>query len=327
MRFLKTNNKFLVVMVILLITVVSIIAFTKFNNTSTTNFSSSNYVKVEEFGAKGDGKSDDTKAIQNAINKTSNINASEVILQANKSYIISSPILIKEGVKITLGYNTRLQINGDFNAIELEKNASISGGIIEIISSDFNSSVLSLDGKNQFYGIWETTEIHDLKFLNSSGETKGTALSLFARGPSHYISFINFKNITISGFSTGVELQTTDPGNGDFSWINGNRFENFTLEECKNFIVFKGGITVPNESSGNMFTNLQIQLSGKTNEVLNIDGSENKFDGVIWDVQTLDHGNPIIKLTPETNHNTINFNINSQLIQDEGKANEFHLVD
>ncbi|MCA0991442.1 glycoside hydrolase family 55 protein [Pseudalkalibacillus hwajinpoensis] len=327
MRFLKTNTIFLGVITILIVTVVSVIIANNFNTTSTTNINNSDSVKVEEFGAKGDGKSDDTKAIQNAINKTANMNVSEVILQDNKSYIISSPILIKEGVKFTLGYNTRLQINGDFDAIELEKNASISGGIIEIISSNFNSSVLSLDGKNQFYGIWETTEIHDLKLLNSSGEITGTALSLFASGPSHYISFINFKNITISGFSTGVKLQTKDPGNGDYSWINGNRFENFTLEECENFIVFDGGITVPNESSGNMFTNLQIQLSEKTNEVLNIDGSENKFDGVIWDVQTLAHSNPIIKLTPNTNHNTINFNINSQLIQNEGKANEFSLID
>lgn len=284
--------------------------------------SNKHYFEPESYGANGDGKSDDTHAIQKAIDKANKSDkVKSVHLRANRSYVITSSLIIKEGVELVLESSTRLQIKGDFRGIELEKNASLIGGVIEVITSNFESEVIYMDGKHKFYGIWDNTEVRGIRILNSSGSMGGTALSLFAEGPSHFISFINFQDISVSGFTTGVQLETVDPKNGEYSWINGNRFLNFSMEECETFFHFDGGESIPNESSGNIVSNLQVQLSSTTKEVLHVNGSDNKFDGVIWDVQTLSSNNPIISFSKESTRNIISFNISQDLISNLGENN------
>ena len=284
-------------------------------------------IQVESNGAKGNGVADDTLAIQETIDQVSKRKSGTVWLQPGKEYVITSTIFLKEGVELRLGHNTRLQIDGDFTAISIEKNASLNGGVIEIINSSFDSEVIYMDGKQKFYGIWDSTQIENVNIVNSINNLKGTALSLYAAGPSHFISFINFQNISISGFATGVKLLTKDPEKGEYSWINGNRFQNFSMENCLNFIVLDGHESIPNESSGNLFTNMQIQLNENTQKVLSVDGSDNRFDGVVWDVQTLSHSEPIVFLTDQSYNNTVHFNLDPKYLNNEGQNNRISFID
>lgn len=321
MNLLYERKRLLQLLILINIVLVSLLLFLLFRENSNSSYLPPGSVQVEDHGAIGDGVTDDTVAIQHTIDDASKDKSGIVYLHPGKKYVITSTLTLKKGVELKLGNNTKLQVNGNFTAIELEKNSSINGGVIEIVNTSFDSDVIYLDGENQFYGIWDSTQIKNVKIINSVGNTKGTALSLYAGGPSHYISFINFQDISISGFETGVMLLTEDPKNDEHSWINGNRFQNLSMENCINFIVLKGSVTIPNESSGNLFTKMQIQLDGVTKKVLTIDGSDNRFDGMIWDVQTLSHTEPIISLSDQSFKNIIQLNLDSKYINNEGENN------
>lgn len=91
-----------------------------FDGTSDININL-NYLSVKDFGAVGDGTTDDTSAINNAL--SSNLGG-VVYLEPNKTYLISDTIKIKGGTTF----------NGNMSTILLNKNvdyavnATISGG-------------------------------------------------------------------------------------------------------------------------------------------------------------------------------------------------------
>lgn len=322
-----SHKRLTLILSLIILALVSLVLFLLFRENTTNLPLPPGTVQVESNGAKGDGVKDDTSAIQRTIDNFSQNKTGTVYLSSGKKYVITSTLTLKEGIELKLGNNARLQVNGNFNAIELENGASIKGGVIEIIHSSFDSDVIRLNGENKYYGIWDSTGIEDVKIVNSVGTTKGTALSLYSGGPSHFISFINFQDIFISGFDTGIKLFTEDPKNGEYSWINGNRFQNFSMEHCVNFIVLEGNVTIPNESSGNLFTDMQIQLDKATETVLTIDGSDNRFDGVIWDVHTLSHSKPILFLSDQSYKNLIQFNLDPKYINNEGENNQFSVLE
>lgn len=289
----------------------------------TMNNKDNSYVNVDEFGANGEDSKDDFQSIQEAINHSYDSKIGKVKLSGNKSYILKKGIVIKEGVELEFGQNTRLRIEGSFRAIEVKKNASISNGIIEILDPDFESDVIYLDGIQKIWS-WDRTQIKNVTILNTSGTHKGTGLHLYAGGPGHFISFVNFTDLRIAGFHTGVKLEADKPKESHkYSFINGNRFRNLTLDDCISCIDINSSMSVPNESSGNDFSGLQIQVSKYTKKVITVSGSDNKFDGLIWDVHILKGNKPIIEFSEESTRNSLYSNIGSNFIKDKGVHNYY----
>ncbi|MDM5314851.1 hypothetical protein QUF49_02530 [Fictibacillus sp. b24] len=269
----------------------------------------------------GEDAKDDAKVIQQAINESYKNKGGLVKLPGNKRYVIRSGLIIREGVTLELGHNTKLLIDGNFRAIQLEKNASIINGIIEVVDPNFKSEVIYLDGKHQFWS-WERTAVHNLSIINSSGSHKGTAISLYAKGKENFISFVNFTDIKTAGFNTGIKMKVDEKKEGQ-SWINGNRFVNMTLDDCVSFIVINSSVTIPNESSGNQFTGLQIQLSKISKTIMKVSGSYNTFQGMVWDQQLLSDQKRVVHFTQESANNKMDMNVDVFSIEDEGVLNSY----
>ncbi|UOQ45411.1 glycoside hydrolase family 55 protein [Halobacillus salinarum] len=275
-------------------------------------------VNVEQFGAVGTDLKDDSAAIQQAIDYSYDKGISKVILSGNKHFVIKKGIIIKRGVELYFDQNTKLYVQGNFRAIELLKNASITNGIIEVTGSSFNSEVIYLNGQERFWS-WERTQVNNVSIINSTPSHKGTGLSLYANGPGHFICFVNFSDLRIVGFRTGIKLESVKPESG-YSFINGNRFINITLDDCLKFIEMKSSVTVPHEATGNQFLGLQIQPSSATQKILTITGSDNMFEGMIWDLP--DQHNPdLVLFTKNSYGNQLYSNVLSSSISDQGKNN------
>lgn len=273
-------------------------------------------IYVEDF--KG---ANDSEKIQAAIDKAKD-NKIKTVLLDDREYKITSPILVKEGVKLVFGYGTKFIVEGNFRVLELEKNASVEGAYIAINDAKFNSEVIYLDGKHKYYNTWNKTHIKDINIVNWSETNKGTGISLYAGGKEHEISFVNFENVNVVGMETGVKLRADKPKSGK-SWINANRFINFSLEDCVNMIYMDGHSTIPNEISGNQFTNLQIQPSKKTKMILRVSGQHNEFNGMVWDLNQIPHGNSIIELTDKSKDTIIDISsVPAGRISDKGEANQ-----
>lgn len=166
---------------------------------------SKEYVNAEEFGADGGDDKDDSVAIQDAINYSAKEKIGKVKLSGNHHFILKNGIKVLEGVKVELGQNTKIFIEGDFRAFELMKNASIENGVIEVTNAKFESDVIYLNGKERFWS-HERTRIHNVAIINSSGTNLGKAISLYSKGGDHFISFVNFTDINISGFEYGIHI-------------------------------------------------------------------------------------------------------------------------
>ncbi|HFK1681262.1 TPA: hypothetical protein ACGXND_001058 [Bacillus tropicus] len=299
---------------ILLIGIVLItIAFYQYNKKE--GLAKNDKVYVEDF--KGEN---DSNKIQSAINKAESSKIKTVLLD-DKKYKITSPIVVKQGVKLLFGYGTQFVVEGNFRVLELEKNASIEGAYIAIDDPKFNSEVIYLDGKNKYYNTWHKTKIKDINIINWTETNKGTGISLYSGGKENEISFINFENIKVVGMETGVKLVAKKPQSGH-AWINANRFMNFSLEDCVYMIYMDSNVTTPNEISGNLFTNLQIQPTNKTKSIVKVSGQHNEFNGMVWDLQKINHENELVELTDKSMNTVIEMSsVPANRILDSGKAN------
>ncbi|PKF89099.1 hypothetical protein CW306_07155 [Bacillus sp. BA3] len=285
------------------------------------NNSASNHkekIYVEDF--KG---ANDSAKIQAAIDHAK-ANKLKTVMLDDKEYTISSPIIVKKGVKLLFGYGTKFVVEGNFRVLELEQNASIEGAYVVINDAEFDSEVIYLDGKYKYYNTWNKTHVKDVNIINWSESNQGTAISLYAGGKEHEISFVNFENVKVAGMETGVKLIAEKPSSGK-AWINANRFLNLSLEDCVNMIYIDSNSTVPNEVSGNQFTNLQIQPSGKTKSILKVNGQYNKFEGMAWDLDKIILQNDVIELKDNSMGTIIEIpSLPMSRIADRGQANSLN---
>ncbi|MBN8235208.1 hypothetical protein JF544_08090 [Halobacillus kuroshimensis] len=315
-------NKKTVFMVVCLsfITTIAVYSAVMYLFPGSADYEKQGFVHAKDFGAVPGDEKDDGASIQEAVDYSAEHNIGTVKVTGGERYRMESEVVIKQGVEIEFGRNTVVEVVGDFTVFTLEKNASIINGVIEISDASFKSSVITLDGKEQFWS-WEITQIHGLTLINTSGENSGTGINVTADQTNEYVSFVDFASLTIVGFNRGIHLKAV-PSDEDPNFVNGNRFTNVTLEDCVECIVMEGAVTVPNEVSGNQFTNMQIQPTDKTESIMTVSGTNNYFQGMIWDIQLLFNNQPI-ELKDQSNGNTIMTNLNASYIRDNGVNNTY----
>lgn len=269
--------------------------------------------------------SNDSQIVQAAIDFAYGENMKTVEL-SDRDYIITSKIIVKEGVKLQFGYGSRFVVYGNFNVIELERGSSLSGAYVAIDDSKFNSAVIYLDGKYKYYNVWWRSVVQNVTIVNWSESHKGIGLYLYSNGPGHAISFMDFENIKIVGMNTAVKLEAVQATSG-FSYVNANRFTNFSLDDCVNNITIIGGETIPYECTGNYFTNLQIQPTSATKKLFTINGQYNFLDGLVWDLASITATGALVNLTNKSSVNTFNVKgVPSNRISDKGTSNELNLL-
>ncbi|MGD6957329.1 hypothetical protein ACQCVM_07005 [Rossellomorea aquimaris] len=276
-------------------------------------------IYVESFSG-----ANDSLKIQAAIDYARNNNGKTVKL-GNRNYLITAPIVIKQGVKLVFDYGTQFIVEGNFRVLEIQQNASLEGAYIAINDPAFNSEVIYLNGKYKYYNTWHRTQIRDINIVNWYSSHKGIGLSLFSGGAGHEISFVHFENIKIAGMKIGLKLVANQPSTG-MAWINANRFLSLSLDDCIEMITMTSSSTIPYEISGNQFINLQIQPTSITTRIMKVTGQFNYFDGMIWDVSAIPHNGPVIELTNDSMDTTLNTpSVPNNRIIDNGQRNKVNL--
>jgi hypothetical protein len=283
-------------------------------------------IRVEAFGADGNDQQDDSSAIQAAIDYSYE-NEKLPVKLLGKSYLLKRGLQLKEGITLEMGMATKLLAEGDFNVLEAEQKTSIRNGTIEITTPEFRGAAIYVSGKEQ---VWTTDRIHieNVTLYNSSGTNRGEGISFNAGTSGEFISFVNVSGVNVSGFHSAVLLQAAPPGGGkDYNFINGNRFINMTLDDCIVCININSAVTIPNEVSGNMFENLQIQLTERTDKAVILSGSNNIIEGMVWDASFIKDSQTLIELTEESSGNLLKLNLPTERVVDEGQSNHFSSLD
>jgi hypothetical protein len=260
-----------------------------------------------------------TAKIQAAIDAAAAGTKKTVIL-ADKDYYAMGTITVKAGVKLQGSYKSSVTFGGNVRGFVIEKGASVWDLKINVDYTGYSKEVIYLDGAQKYYNSSDKTSFRNLILYNWTGTVAGTAIHCYSGGTGHNVSFVNFEDIKIVSFAKGIYLKADNPGTG-MAWVNANRFNNVTLEDCIDNIVLEGSETIPNECSGNFFTNLQIQPSANTVNVATIQGQYNKVDGICWDLQEITHTNPVFTFKAASNYNELDMkSIPSTRISNLGKT-------
>jgi hypothetical protein len=246
----------------------------------------------------------DSEKVQKAIDFAAQKGNPKTVLLADRDYSLTKPIVIKQGVCLTASYGTRLVVDANFRVFEIQKNAALIDAYIAIDTTKFDSEVIYLNGEQKFYNSWYKTKIRDINIVNWAESHKGTGISLYAGGKGHEISFVTFENIRMAGLGTAIKAEAVKPASG-FAYINANHFDNIVIDDAVNGIILNSSETVPNEVSGNTFTNIQVQLSAATREVIRVTGQYNWFEGMVWDSQVLAVKSPIVNLASQSSYNEL----------------------
>ncbi|SDX05521.1 glycosyl hydrolase family 28-related protein [Paenibacillus sp. PDC88] len=180
--------------------------------------SSEIYYNVKEFGAKGDGVTDDAPAIQSAIDTCHN-NGGGVVFFSTGNFFIGTTLLVKSGVQLLgSGFN-----NWDFR---------FSKGTWLIMKNTLTSLI---DVGDDTTGMVFGTSISQIS-LTVEGYTNGGAVKGFGIW-ERYSWYFHSNDIYVEGFATGVKI-------GDTTKTLNHYYTNTHISDCDVFIQINNGADV-----------------------------------------------------------------------------------
>lgn len=234
-------------------------------------------VSVKDFGAVGDGVTDDTTAIQSAINSVNLAGGGIILFQAG-TYLISATVLLKN--------NCTLQGSGiKTTTIKLANNSNVN---------IFEAS----GGQNDGVCIYDMT-INGNQVNNTAGGVYLVGASP-SRGPCYQIERIRFTNIRTAIYGGGNRGAVTVAGSGwsvmkDCDFINNDYAQiallwSATDSQVSGIYIGQNGFSYGGTSygmwvttAGVFFTNCYFGGTQNGPQVRLFDASSNKFTSCIFD--------------------------------------------
>jgi hypothetical protein len=248
-------------------------------------------VSVKDFGAVGDGTTNDTTAFQNAVAAHQGN-----IYVPKGTYLINGTVVISSNQSLVLDKNAVINYSATSGAIfTMAKKSSLIGNsaYINLTSTSWAGEAITIDGAEQV-DFQNTIVIDGITFTASSvtlgTPTAGTTgLYAFANGDNDYVSGMRVANVTYKNFEKAIVLEAV-AGSSSFGdpttwrWVNGNTFDNCFVYNCTYAFKLLGNAGPPNAVDGNIFSNFIVQAFDSTvEEVAEIQGNDNRFYGYVWD--------------------------------------------
>jgi hypothetical protein len=223
---------------------------------------------VKAFGAKGDGKTDDTAAIQAAIVATPR--GGTLVFPAGR-YRVNAPLLINRPITLR-GEGTDAYYQGFFgDPTYASPNDIDTGSIIESTAAD--GDILTHTPTN-----WATLRVIDLH-IKGFGDATRSLVGLRIGSPTMG-GFTTLRGLRVSNCRVGITLTNIQDSTVDDTWLYGcdtglalgpgvtaNTLTNFNASGCGDSIVTEGSKCV--------FLGGAIQGSKRTGVVVR--GEENSF--------------------------------------------------
>ena len=163
---------------------------------------------VQAHGAKGDGTTDDTTAIQSAADELNTVGGGQLIFGSGATYKVTSTITIYDNTHIDLNGSTlKFVFSGAGEDLQLRNNTSVVNGTIENAGSD----VAGESGNNQapiVIGQFNGTNGYDnVRLRNLTIETnraRGVGIAILGDSSNIVIENIHFPD---AGNNLGVAIE------------------------------------------------------------------------------------------------------------------------
>jgi hypothetical protein len=283
-------------------------------NTSAANYS---YVNVLSYGATGNFTTNDTAAIQAALNS-----GSDIYIPAGR-YTISATLVLNPGQTLWISSKATIFPSTNNHVFQVRNGCHLYGGRIDCsYAPSFDHAAIYLDAKDRFY-TWPQTVVEDVSISGNPAHT-AVGVLILAEAAEALCSFTFFNRLDIRRCDKAIHLLVTS--NGSNCFITGNLFQNFAIDTCTHGVYIEAGPTVNSMNiAGNYFTNFQWQQNTGSLDYIYCDGWHNTFQGMTWDLDS----NPSCKLARFTSRSQYNssffrWDVWSSFIVDEGRNNWYY---
>ncbi|MFC3768598.1 glycosyl hydrolase family 28-related protein [Paenibacillus sp. GCM10012303] len=277
-------------------------------------------VNVKDFGAKGDGVSDDTLALQRAIDSLAAFEGGDIIVPPG-TYNTTNTITVKPKTHLMLSKGSIIRPKLDFHVIRLNRNGKISGGMINTynVEPTFTNSCIYLDGVDKFSTSSHNTSISSLILYGRESRITGTGILMYSTGAGSNICWVHVFDVNISFFDKGIHLHSEYAGKNTEQWVNGNQFNQIGFSWNRYDIYLQGGKGPPYETSGNIFSDIQSQPMKDTTHFY-LCGVRNYISGIFWDRHLIDSKIAGV-FTDQSLLNTVVSDLTSLDVKDYGTDN------
>lgn len=189
------------------------------------------YISVKDFGAVGNGTTDDTAAIQAALNFAQN---GQSVYFPTGYYLFSSVSKIGTVRLVGDGFTNALQ--APFGDSEWSNKGNFSGSVL--ISTATSGTAISMGDAVDTAGPLWIFQMQDLMIVGP-GTGASTAIK-FTRGVGHYV-----QNVLMANFKVGLDLESCQDGT----------YNKIAAKGCDTGVYLSGSIT----SNQSVFYNPEIQ--------------------------------------------------------------------
>lgn len=202
-------------------------------------------VSVKDFGAVGDGVTDDTAAIQAAIDSFNPYLAqyslfSGVVFLPKGTYKVSQ-LLLRNGV-VLRGDGRGTRITGTTNAAIIKQSANTSANGLQTYSA-FGIQDLNIVGSNTLCD--GSYSLQDAIYLSNSDTYNSASYS-----------FIKNVHIFFAG-GNGINVYKPTVTNSQYGWTQFGRIEDVIIQGCYGYGFLSGGVT-GNSDFSSMYVNINI---------------------------------------------------------------------
>lgn len=304
-------------------------------NEKAISYLSTGGLNIMSEGAKGDGQTLSSPAIDNTFNITA-ISPVQTVIIPDGVFKINKPIVVPRGVHLKMSQKTVIQpTSGDFNIFQLKPEGKISGGYVDLQNVTFTKAVFYLDAEDvfQFYG--QSAMISDINVLNkvptTAGAFTGTGILCEAKTNMGFIDNVKFNNLTFINFDKVIHLRVdpildqmfaNDPNS--MAWVNANYFFQITAQNFKYGLYLEGKASVPRDVGGNMFDQCQFQAEETTEAIVYCEGAYNTFNLFLWDLHKMADDKQAIQFAKSSKFNKITSAMQLEITEswkDEGYMN------
>ena len=237
-------------------------------------------VSVKDFGAVGDGSTDDTAAIQDALDYAHSIGGA--VVTADGTCRVSSEVLVESGV--TFNFNKLIPDTASNRVMRIYGGCIISGTIDTSEFPAYSSNALTIDGNGENMG--SPFRLHIKTAVNvviNGGGSTGTAVYFQATDTNARIMGVQL-NLRVNNFYYGIYMSQTST---DLSRFITSNYISMESSDTLRALWMESAQANHYGIDGNVITAKGQPKSGTTHQLYKLCGQDNTFDLLPWDWDTV----------------------------------------
>lgn len=233
-------------------------------------------LSVKDFGAKGDGTTDDTAAIQAALDAGAALSTLATVVGAGLDYKVSSTLSVPFDVLFD-GQGCTITPTMDDHVINIAKGGYVHNTVVDASGITFSNTKAAFR-----FNHTDNTQGHQNSlpvFLNCKAKlpSAATGTGFLINAASFYVQYLRMENLTVDRGNIGLHFQASGS-----TYCNGNSVDGLKIFDSQISAKF-------DYASGNTLTGIAAEENSYSAALkFSNNSSGNRLSGIRWDTASIE---------------------------------------